>query len=179
MDPRKEFIAQLRRYRKGSISRRHFLGVTGLGTAVAALAASMPELVMPRRAYGADLGDRVSLTSWPNYHDPEELREIHRRDRREGRAHRLRLQRGDVCQAEGGRHRLGRLRAHQLHHRELCRGRSDRASGSGADPDVRSLHLHRSALHHARHGERQGLCGAQGLGHHRLLRQHRQGARSR
>jgi spermidine/putrescine transport system substrate-binding protein len=71
MDPRKEFIAQLRRYRKGSISRRHFLGVTGLGTAVAALAASMPELVMPRRAYGADLGDRVSLTSWPNYHDPK------------------------------------------------------------------------------------------------------------
>jgi spermidine/putrescine transport system substrate-binding protein len=38
---------------------------------VAALAASMPELVMPRRAYGADLGDRVSLTSWPNYHDPK------------------------------------------------------------------------------------------------------------
>ena len=71
MDPRKEFIAQLRRYRKGSISRRHFLGITGLGTAVAALAASMPELVMPRRAYGADLGDRVSLTSWPNYHDPK------------------------------------------------------------------------------------------------------------
>jgi len=71
MDPRKEFIAQLRRYRKGSISRRHFLGVTGLGTAVAALAASMPELVMPRHAYGADLGDRVSLTSWPNYHDPK------------------------------------------------------------------------------------------------------------
>jgi len=71
MDSRKEFIAQLRRYRKGSISRRHFLAVTGLGTAVAALAASMPELVMPRRAYGADLGDRVSLTSWPNYHDPK------------------------------------------------------------------------------------------------------------
>ena len=71
MDPRKEFIAQLRRYRKGSISRRHFLGVTGLGTAMAVLAASMPELVMPRRAYGADLGDRVSLTSWPNYHDPK------------------------------------------------------------------------------------------------------------
>ncbi len=30
MDPRKEFIKQLRRYEKGSISRRHFLGVTGL-----------------------------------------------------------------------------------------------------------------------------------------------------
>ena len=30
---RKEFINQLRRYQKGSISRRHFLGVTGLGMA--------------------------------------------------------------------------------------------------------------------------------------------------
>src|SRR5215470_5813385 len=71
MDPRKDFIAQLERYRKGSISRRHFFGITGLGTAVVALAASMPELVAPRRAYAGDLGDRVSLTSWPNYHDPK------------------------------------------------------------------------------------------------------------
>ena len=71
MDPRKDFIAQLERYRKGSISRRHFFGVTGLGTAVAALAASMPELVAPRRAYAGNLGDRVALTSWPNYHDPK------------------------------------------------------------------------------------------------------------
>jgi spermidine/putrescine transport system substrate-binding protein len=71
MDPRKEFIKQLRRYRKGSISRRHFFGVTGLGTAAAVLAASMPELVAPRRAYAGNLGDRVSLTTWPNYHDPK------------------------------------------------------------------------------------------------------------
>ena len=71
MDPRKDFIAQLERYRKGSISRRHFFGVTGLGTAVAALAAGMPELVAPRRAYAGNLGDRVALTSWPNYHDPK------------------------------------------------------------------------------------------------------------
>jgi len=71
MDPRKEFIVQLERYRKGSISRRHFFGITGLGTAVAALAASMPALVAPRRAYAGNLGDRVALTSWPNYHDPK------------------------------------------------------------------------------------------------------------
>ena len=49
MDPRKEFIKQLRRCQKGSISRRHFMGVTGLGTAVAVLGASMPELVAPLR----------------------------------------------------------------------------------------------------------------------------------
>jgi spermidine/putrescine transport system substrate-binding protein len=71
MDPRKEFIKQLRRYEKGSISRRHFLGVTGLGTAMAVLGAAMPELVGPRQAFAGDIGDRVSLTSWPNYHDPK------------------------------------------------------------------------------------------------------------
>lgn len=66
---RKEFIDQLRRYRKGSISRRHFLGVTGLGTATAVLAASMPHL-MTRRAYAAgELGDQVNLTTWPDYHE--------------------------------------------------------------------------------------------------------------
>ncbi len=66
---RKDFINQLRRYQKGSISRRHFLGVTGLGTATAVLAASMPHL-MTRRAYAAgELGDQVNLTTWPNYHD--------------------------------------------------------------------------------------------------------------
>ena len=65
---RKDFINQLRRYQKGSISRRHFLGVTGLGTATAVLAASMPHL-MTRRAYAAgELGDQVNLTTWPDYH---------------------------------------------------------------------------------------------------------------
>ena len=69
MDPRKHFIGQLRRYRRGSVSRRQFLGVTGLGAAVTTLAAAMPEL-LPRRASAAPLGDRVSLATWPNYHDP-------------------------------------------------------------------------------------------------------------
>ena len=50
MDPRKEFIKQLRRYQKGSISRRHFLGVTGLGTAMAVMAAAVPTL-RPRKAW--------------------------------------------------------------------------------------------------------------------------------
>jgi spermidine/putrescine transport system substrate-binding protein len=66
---RKDFINQLRRYQKGSISRRHFLGVTGLGTATAVLAASMPHL-MTKRAYAAgELGDQVNLTTWPDYHE--------------------------------------------------------------------------------------------------------------
>jgi len=71
MDARKDFIKELRRYRKGSISRRHFLGVTGLGTAIGVLGAAMPELAAPRRAFAGDIGDRVSLTTWPNYHDPK------------------------------------------------------------------------------------------------------------
>ena len=29
----KQFIEELRRYQKGSVTRRHFLGVTGLGLA--------------------------------------------------------------------------------------------------------------------------------------------------
>jgi len=68
---RKDFINQLRRYQKGSISRRHFLGVTGLGTATAVLASSMPYLLTSRRAYAQELGDQVNLTTWPDYHEPK------------------------------------------------------------------------------------------------------------
>ena len=46
---RKDFINQLRRYQKGSISRRHFLGVTGLGTATAVLAAPVDAARLRRR----------------------------------------------------------------------------------------------------------------------------------
>ena len=63
MDPRKEFIKQLRRYQKGSISRRHFLGVTGLGTAMAVMASAVPSL-RPRPAYAAgSIGDKVETTT--------------------------------------------------------------------------------------------------------------------
>ena len=67
----KTFMQQLRRYERGSISRRHFLGVTGLGVATAVLARAMPELAGPRPAAAAEsIGDLVSLATWPNYHDP-------------------------------------------------------------------------------------------------------------
>src|SRR5688572_19727933 len=66
----RSFMAELARYRRGSVSRRHFLGVTGLGLASAALAGAMPGL-RPRRAMAAgEIGDRVTLATWPNYHDP-------------------------------------------------------------------------------------------------------------
>jgi spermidine/putrescine transport system substrate-binding protein len=70
---RRRFIDELRRWRRGSVSRRHFLGVTGLGTATAMLAAAMPAL-RPRRALGQqNLGDRLVFSTWPNYHDPANL----------------------------------------------------------------------------------------------------------
>jgi spermidine/putrescine transport system substrate-binding protein len=68
MDLRKEFIHQLWRYKNGSITRRHFLNVTGLGAATAVLAGAMPGL-KPRPAFAGDIGDRVSLCTWPSYHD--------------------------------------------------------------------------------------------------------------
>jgi spermidine/putrescine transport system substrate-binding protein len=67
---RKKFMRELHRYERGSISRRQFLGVTGLGAATAVLAAAVPGLA-PRKVWAADdIGDRVVLATWPNYHDP-------------------------------------------------------------------------------------------------------------
>lgn len=68
---RKTFMRHLRRYQKGSISRRQFLGVTGLGAACVALAQAMPALIGPRPAFAGSIGDKVSLATWPNYHDPK------------------------------------------------------------------------------------------------------------
>lgn len=68
---RKEFMHQLRRYQRGSISRRQFLGTTGLGLATAVLASAMPSLGRGGQARAAgELGDRVSIATWPNYFDP-------------------------------------------------------------------------------------------------------------
>lgn len=67
---KKKFMEELRRYQNGSITRRHFLGVTGLGTATAVLGAAVPGLrATPAMAEG-HIGDRVVLATWPNYHDP-------------------------------------------------------------------------------------------------------------
>jgi len=70
MDSR-DFMKQLWRYKRGSISRRQFMGATGLGLATGVLAGAMPELLGPRPARAAgELGDRVSIATWPNYWDP-------------------------------------------------------------------------------------------------------------
>ncbi|MCJ8300147.1 MAG: spermidine/putrescine ABC transporter substrate-binding protein [Pseudomonadales bacterium] len=63
-----KFMKEFHRYQKGSISRRQFLGVTGLGTAMAVMATAMPAL-LPRTAFAGELGDRLVFSTWPNYHD--------------------------------------------------------------------------------------------------------------
>jgi len=63
------FMDELWRYKKGSVTRRHFLGVTGLGLATAVMAGAVPGL-RPRRAAAGEIGDRVSIATWPNYFDP-------------------------------------------------------------------------------------------------------------
>ncbi len=67
---RKKFMQELRRYERGSISRRQFLGVTGLGMATAVMGAAMPGLLTRKSWAAGDIGDRVVLATWPNYHDP-------------------------------------------------------------------------------------------------------------
>lgn len=64
------FMDQLMRLKRGSVTRRHFLGVTGLGLATATLAREVG--IFPRRAWaaGEDLGTEMSIATWPNYHDP-------------------------------------------------------------------------------------------------------------
>lgn len=62
------FTDEFMRLKRGSVSRRHFLGVTGLGLAVAVLGGRAGVFGSP--AFAEDLGSRMSLATWPNYHDP-------------------------------------------------------------------------------------------------------------
>lgn len=62
------FMNELMRLKRGSVTRRHFLGVTGLGLATATMAAGLG--LRPGRAFAGDLGDRMAIATWPNYHDP-------------------------------------------------------------------------------------------------------------
>ncbi len=66
-----KFLDELRRYQKGSVSRRHFLGVTGLGLATAVMSSAVPGL-RPRKAHAA-LSGTVNFTTWPSYFAQENL----------------------------------------------------------------------------------------------------------
>ena len=72
----KAFMEELRRYQKGSVTRRHFMGVTGLGTAMAVLGSAVPSL-LPNKAHAyGEVGDRVVFSTWPNYHNPVNMEEF-------------------------------------------------------------------------------------------------------
>ena len=74
-----------------------------------------------------------------------EPRRVHRRHRRRHQRLGLRLERGDAGQAAGRRHRLGRLRADQLHDLHLQGARPHRAARSLAAAELRPEHARRSA----------------------------------
>ena len=65
----KKFMQYFHRYQKGSITRRHFLGVTGLGTAMAVMGTAVPSLWSGKAHAFGDLGDRLVFSTWPNYHN--------------------------------------------------------------------------------------------------------------
>ena len=64
----KQFADELMRFKRGSVTRRHFLGVTGLGLATAVLGRNIGPL--SGDAFAQDLGTQMSIATWPNYHDP-------------------------------------------------------------------------------------------------------------
>ena len=65
----RQLTDEFQRLKRGSVTRRHFLGVTGLGLAAAVLA-RQPGLFNSAAYAQEDLGTSMSLATWPNYHDP-------------------------------------------------------------------------------------------------------------
>jgi spermidine/putrescine transport system substrate-binding protein len=65
----RDLTEEFMRLKRGSVTRRHFLGVTGLGLAAAVLA-RQPGLFTSEAHAAEDLGSTMSLATWPNYHDP-------------------------------------------------------------------------------------------------------------
>ena len=63
------FMDEFMRLKRGSVTRRHFLGVTGLGLATAVLA-RFPG-AGSTTAHAEDLGTEMAIATWPNYHDPQ------------------------------------------------------------------------------------------------------------
>lgn len=65
----RDLTEEFMRLKRGSVTRRHFLGVTGLGLAATVLA-RQPGLFTSEAHAAEDLGSTMSLATWPNYHNP-------------------------------------------------------------------------------------------------------------
>ncbi|MFN3831879.1 MAG: PotD/PotF family extracellular solute-binding protein [Allorhizobium sp.] len=65
----KRFMAEFMRLKRGSVTRRHFLGVTGLGAAALLLGGVGRTSIATSE--GSPLGKKVTIATWPNYHDPQ------------------------------------------------------------------------------------------------------------
>ena len=62
-------MAEFMRLKRGSVTRRHFLAVTGLGAAALMIGGAKRTSVATSE--GSPLGERVTLEVRPNYHDPQ------------------------------------------------------------------------------------------------------------
>ena len=92
----------------------------------------------PRKAYAA-LSGTVNFTTWPNYFAQENFDNFTKKTGVKINVSGLRLERGNAGQAAGGLHRLGCLRADQLHDLDLQGPRSHRAARSQAAAQLRCL----------------------------------------
>ncbi len=112
---------ELMRLKRGSVSRRHFLGVTGLGLATAVLA-RQPGLFNSAAYAAGDLGTQMSIAT---------LAELSRSATFEAFTAATgvavestsSVPTRNAGEAAGGRHRLGPLRAHELHDLDLLKAR--------------------------------------------------------
>lgn len=69
------FMDEFTRLKRGSISRRHFLAVTGLATANLMLNGTASPIGAVETT---GLGRKVTLATWPNYHDPQTFEDFSR-----------------------------------------------------------------------------------------------------
>ena len=69
-------MKEFNRYQKGSISRRHFMGITGLGTAMAVMGTAVPSLWSGSAHAFPKMGDRMVFSTWPNYQNQVNIDEF-------------------------------------------------------------------------------------------------------
>ncbi len=82
----------------------------------------MPGL-LPRPAFAQDIGDRVILATWPNYHDPANFDAFAEATGASVQMNVFGSNEEMLAKLQAGGSGLGRVRADELHHHHLCRTR--------------------------------------------------------